>query len=106
MKIDLSKFKLSKFNPQTLFPLALAEVEKVMIEGEKKYPENNWREIQPYDTASSECDYELSHLSHAQDHIFSYYNYDNNKCNRKEELSHAVTRLLMELEILLGKVEK
>lgn len=80
------------FNTQTLFPKAIAEVEKVMTEGEKKYPGNNWGNAD-------------DHYDHAEAHLANYP-YEENPNQAIEELSHAVTRLLMELEILLSKVEQ
>ena len=79
------------FNPSTLFPKALSKVEKVMIEGEKKYPQNNWGNAD-------------DHYDHAEAHLANYPHEITGDDSIKE-LSHAITRLLMELEILLCEVE-
>jgi hypothetical protein len=71
--------------------LALKKVGVVMREGAKRYKPNNWRLI---DTNS--------HLNHALEHTFNFFD-DINSYDKIEELSHAATRLLMALETYIPK---
>jgi hypothetical protein len=69
----------------TLIPAdALAVVASVMYEGAKKYKRDNWRLIAVDD-----------HLNHAINHVYLHLAGNTQECH----LSHAVTRLLMALEL-------
>ena len=83
-KIESPMFELPKFNPLRLFPKALDEVEKVMVEGEKKYPDNDWRDRDP-----------IEHLDHAHAHVESLWLGVGDDI---ENASHTIARLLMWLE--------
>lgn len=80
-------------------PGALHAVARTLHEGAEKYGERNWRKINA-----------MSHLNHALEHLNNYrgakLNPDEWSVNIDEELAHAVTRLLMALEIeLVGEDE-
>jgi len=96
-EIDNKKWvDLSKLKPQALFPIALAEVHKVMVEGEKKYPRNDW----------DERDIE-EHVTHAQDHLSRFIDdyIHGDLESAKENVTHLSARVLMLTNKFLKEVE-
>jgi hypothetical protein len=79
-----------KLELKNTFPKALEEVEKVMIEGLEKYPNDDWSR-RPIE----------EHIKHAVDHLRVIpFDVDIAKKQWIEDASHAATRVLMLLEIL------
>lgn len=65
---------------------AIACIAGVMEEGAMKYAPDNWRKVSFED-----------HLNHAMRHIFCFLNQQGNR-DKKEHITHALTRLAMAVE--------
>lgn len=79
-----------------IFPLALAEVQKVVDEGEKTHKKDEWRKGRKEALISTHEEHAFQHIEQAIDQ-FHY----GDKASELEDLSHAATRCLMALQLLL-----
>lgn len=83
-------------SPQAMFPAAINEINNVIIEGEKTHKKDEWRTM----------DLKIpTHLQHALDHIRAV----DSKKDKEENLmniSHAATRCLMALQLLLEEIRR
>ena len=84
--------------PGAMFPKATQEITSVILEGEKTHPKNSWRFDANNDcpTASQTLSAMWENINHAADHLKSIERADD-----VENISHAATRCLMALQLLL-----
>ncbi len=88
-KTNGAKQSASPYRADLLPPLALLHISEILAKGAVKYGENNW-----YGLEVKDC------LNHAMVHLLAHQSGD----KQDDHLGHATCRMLMALDLSLGKV--